>query len=485
MSMLSKAVAALREVVAPQKLKTGEQTVPRYITRVAGRQISNLNTNTTSVKRDVFARGSNALNEVIMKLVLTSPDLSHAVASKLSMIISTEYTVLARDKYKRIDAKGTELLHEFCQRLDTTSHDYSRFVRSTDLRSVSASLLFDLLRYGEMGCELVLDKLRSPHYIKPFSTQNLKWEEGKGYEYPVFQTKDGDVPLNYPTVFISTSTRDTTSPYAFSPLQTAIQASLNDIEFIDDLRRAASRQLMQRLAITIDSEKFRKSLPLDVQNDRKELKKYIDNTIADVENHLRNLAPEDALVFFDHFMADTLGDSNRSDDRTIKALSEIISGQVAAGSKTLPSILGRGSGGSDSSSMEAMLFMRSLTDIQNELNILYGRVLTLVLRLFGYKTQHAVFKYTEPSLRPDIETESFKLVRQARVYEQLSMGLITDIEASILTTGTLPPAGYKNLSGTMFKVNKPDGKDNPYSNTGATSEGRADDTQSGKNIRGK
>jgi len=41
------------------------------------------------------------------------------------------------------------------------------------------------------------------------------------------------------------------------------------------------------------------------------------------------------------------------------------------------------------------------------------------------------------------------------VLEQLSLGLITDDEASLALTGKLPPPGMKPLSGTMFKQGAP------------------------------
>jgi len=60
------------------------------------------------------------------------------------------------------------------------------------------------------------------------------------------------------------------------------------------------------------------------------------------------------------------------------------------------------------------------------------------------------------------------------------LGLISDIEASIVLTGSLPPAGYKSLAGTYFKVGPVDTKQNDYSNTSATADGKTDSTQTTK-----
>ena len=50
--------------------------------------------------------------------------------------------------------------------------------------------------------------------------------------------------------------------------------------------------------------------------------------------------------------------------------------------------------------------------------------------------------------------ESFSQTRQMRLYEQLETGMISDVECCLLLTAKLPPAGYKPLSGTMFRTQK-------------------------------
>ena len=67
-------------------------------------------------------------------------------------------------------------------------------------------------------------------------------------------------------------------------------------------------------------------------------------------------------------------------------------------------------------------------------------------------------------------------------YEQLSLGQISDVECSLLVTGTLPPDGYKELAGTMFKFGAADTTGNDYSNTSVSADGKTDSTQSQKNT---
>jgi hypothetical protein len=81
---------------------------------------------------------------------------------------------------------------------------------------------------------------------------------------------------------------------------------------------------------------------------------------------------------------------------------------------------------------------------------------------------YAEFAFSAPDLRPESELAAFRAMDQSRVLELLSLGLLSDEEASIQLTGKLPPAGMTPLSGTGFKggagaqVNP-----NPYSPTGS------------------
>jgi hypothetical protein len=75
------------------------------------------------------------------------------------------------------------------------------------------------------------------------------------------------------------------------------------------------------------------------------------------------------------------------------------------------------------------------------------------------------FKYKKPSLRPEIEEESFWAMKQSRILQQLSLGFISDEEASIRLTGDLPSGDFTPLSGTGFLNANVDVADNPYSGT--------------------
>jgi len=110
-----------------------------------------------------------------------------------------------------------------------------------------------------------------------------------------------------------------------------------------------------------------------------------------------------------------------------------------------------------------------------KLNEIYSRALTIAVRILGQDC-YVEFEYAEIELKPDSELEAYKAMKQARILELLSLGLITDEEASLKLTGNLQPAGYKPLMGTMFKTAKADTGGNPDSNTSAMDKTLTSDT---------
>ncbi len=463
----------------PPKAPAGKlKTTPPFLGNAKGASVPNNVRNITNLVLTDHIRNEATMNQVIKKLVLSSPDLSHALDTKIKSAMSSSYTVIATDDTGRVDPSATELIQSFVQRLNLGSHDYTRFTKFNDIRTLTSSLLYDSFRYGAMSIEVVLGETRVPAYFKPIPVRLLEWADNTPEAFPVYKGSSEDVLLNFPTVLYSSSTQDGESAYAETPLQSVIQACLWDVEFVNDLRRAATKNLLQRMKVTINSEAYLKTLPLTVAEDKDELENHMNSTVAALETQLASLAPDDSLVIFDILEAETIADSNRSEDRTISVLQSIINGKVVAGAKILPAIVGRGES-SNAASTESLLFLKSVAASQLELNILLSRALTLCVRLFGFDS-YVKFELAEVNLRPSLELESFKAIKQSTVLEQLSLGMITDEKACIDLTGALPPQGYTPLSGTMFAVAKQDVSGNDYSNTSVSADGKTDSTQSQK-----
>lgn len=462
-----------------REVKSGNASLPIYLGRSPGIAIRDTAPNTTNLNLSSF-RTERTLGEVVRSLVRVSPDLSQAVVTKIMTALSDQYTAYAVGIDGMIDRPATEALHLLLNRLNFGASDYRTFSRTTDLRSLSESLLLDYIRYGAMSGEVVLDKARLPARIKHFPSRLVQWKTGTGREYPYYTYQGEEKSLDYPTFIYISSLQDGETAYANSQIEAAIQPVLFEEEFKSDLRRAVRNVILPRLKVVINTDKWKKTLPLDVQYDSDRLSQVMSETISELEDRINGLNPEDCLVAFDVLDPSYMTHGNISTDRDIKVLQSLLSGNVASGAKTLPAVLGK-SETQGAGSAESMIFMKGVEGMQELLNTFLSRALTIAVRVMGFDV-YVRYALADVNLRPKEELEAFRAMKQSRIFEMLSFGFITDDEAAIRLTGHLPPATFQPLSGTRFTYMKADTSNNAYSNT-SVDPGRVDDSTDGKSRK--
>jgi hypothetical protein len=452
------------------KVKAGQQAIPSYLKTAApsdnvlpatDRRLANTNIENT--------RSLATTWDTLRELVAASPDLSSAMFAYNRTAITPSYTAVARNLDGTCNPEATAALQQLLVRLDIMQDYTDGFSGIPDLRSCSESLSKEIMTYGGMALELVLGKDRLPRALVPISVTKIKFRSDTKWLKPFQLVAGVEVDLDIPTFFYSSLDQDLLQAYASSPFESAIQPVMFSTEFTNDLRRVIKKAIHPRLYAIIDSEKFKKSIPQDVAIDPDKLKSYMASVISEIESKVNGLNPEDAIIAFDAIEFSYMTNGNISLDAEYRVLSDIADAKMATGAKTLPSILGHGSGSQNVASSETLLFMKNAEGaVQKKLNDLYSRALTLAVRLYGFDV-YVQFKYDEIDLRPSSELEAFKTMKQSRILDQLSLGLITDVEASIVLTGGLPPTGAPELSGTFFRASSgtdPNAvEDNPYSGT--------------------
>jgi hypothetical protein len=398
---------------APEpKVKPKQQSFPSYLTTtepsdsplaVRDRLVANLDIPTL--------RLGQTTRQVIRDFAAVSPDLSAAISAYLRTAITDSYTVIAYNVDGTFNRDATALAQQIASRMDILGNYDDGFSGIWSLRSCSEALGKELMLYGGMAAELVLDKTRLPRTIAPVHVPSVQFRPDDKWLKPFQKVGSDEIDLDIPTFFYCALDQDLTQPYADSPLEAAIQPVLFSQDFMNDLRRIVKRAIHPRLGVKIDHDKFKKFIPADVLTTEDGLKIYMDKMVSGLEGK--------------------------------------INAKVATGAKALPSILGHGSGSQNVASSETLLFMKNAEGLQAKLNEIYSKGLTLAVRLFGLDV-YVEFKYAPIDLRPDAELEAFKAMKQSRVLEQLSLGFLSDDEAAMLLTGQITPVGFKPLSGTQF-----------------------------------
>lgn len=440
--------------VPPTKPPTRPAALPSYKTMVAKATSVLPQADRGLANTDILTmRSTGKTPDVIRNLAAASPDLSATVNAYLRVGIPEDYTVIARDPDGVINVESTKLAQEILRRITYLGDPSLGYNPTTDLHSLSEALGKELLLYGAAALELALDKQRSPLWLNAVSVTKIKFYEEDGGVYP--QQLIGGVPINLdiPTFFYVSVDQDLLTPYATSMFESAIQAVLADAAFMNDLRKSMQRVIQPRLIATIIEEKVKTSLPPDVLNDTEKLTVFYNDLMSAVQGAMTGLNPEDALVGFDSveytMLTSTTAGGNVGD--TLKTVQNLLESKLAAGAKTMPAVMGRDGSGT-SATTSTMLFMKNADLIRRKLNVLYSRAVSQAVRLLGQDV-YVEFRYADLDLRPQAELEAYKAMRQSRILELLSLGMLSDEEACIQLTGNLPRDGYAPLAGTMFKGN--------------------------------
>ena len=169
----------------------------------------------------------------------------------------------------------------------------------------------------------------------------------------------------------------------------------------------------------------------------------------------------------------------------MERLHAVIGNVIAIGTKTPATILGQSSKSSNIASTETLLFMKNVEGaVQMKLNEFYSQIFTLAVRLLGFDVI-AEFKYKRIDLRPEAELAAFRSIDQSGTLELLSLGLISDAEASIRLMGRLPNPEAPMLSGTGFRNGAQTLTSNAYTNTTPTAAEQDISSDAPKGEKGK
>ena len=444
--------AALPPVPLPKAPK-GATAVPSYRTTVTASTAAVRQTDRSLLTTDrLSARNSSNTQAALRTLSYSSPDMSAAIYAVLRTGIPEKYTLVARDMEGKIDTEATSTAHSLLRRLTYLGNVDGSYGMQSSLQSLSESLGRELLVYGACSGEIALDKARVPASLNAVSVTKLKWYEEDNSVRPVQVIGGTEIDLDIPTFVYVSVDQDLLDPYAASPLEAAQQPILTDLDFNNDIRRALKRAVLPRLVATIDSEMVKKFCPPEILNDPDALATYKNTLIAAVQSVVNSAAPEDALVSFAEVSYDIM-DGGQDPSAIIEKMQKVLNSKLQTGVKTMPVVLGHG-GSVNASSSETLLFIKNANMVRVKLNEFYSRAFTMALRLLGQDV-YVEFRYADIDLRPSAELEAYRAMEQSRILDLVSIGYLTDEEACIQLTGNLPPAGFKPLSGTMFRANTP------------------------------
>jgi len=439
----------------PPKVRAGQLSLPSHLLSAKPNPKAILPlTDSQLANTDLTTlRTGNGTRAIIRDFVRASPDLSAAVAAYVRTGLPAGRTAVAKNPDGSFNPEATATLSQIITRMDVLNDYAIGYDDSMSIRSLCESWARELLMYGAMAGELVLDKARLPDKIQPISVTQIQFypsSDGRKMR-PVQKLSGKEINLDVPTFFMVSLDQDILAPYPASPLEAAIQGVLFSADFMNDIRRIVKKAIHPRMTATIDEEKFRKGIPPSIVSDPEKIAAYMQEVVSNLEQKMASLQPEDVLVMFDTIGVEVIDHGNTNLSNEYKVIQDLIDRKLATGAKVLPTVLGHSGGTSNTASSETLMFLKHVEGtVWAKCNEMLSKVLTLAVRLLGHDVV-VDFSFDPIDLRPDLELESFRAMRQSRVLELLSLGMMTDEESSVRLTGHLPPPGYQKLAGTGFR----------------------------------
>lgn len=405
--------------------------------------------------QDVFTdRVSLDSRKLLQQLFKSDADISAAVHAYLT-VADTPMWWIVKDSNGVISRPGHKALEQLMLSL-SVRFDYTEpanfSVQQKSLRSLCEELRYMILLRGAIGSELILSKIGLPVELRHVDMATVVWQEKlPGVMLPVQIPKNSStrISLDIPTFFTSRYRQDPTEVYNYSPFISAINTIASRQQVINDLYRIMQMTGYPRMDITIIEEILRKNAPAAALGDPIEMQKFMTARRKEIESAVANLRSNQALVHFDSVEIGIVNDKMPAMEADISSIIEVLNAQNQAALKVMATIIGRGTSGVNTASVEARIFSLNAEALNAPIADLLSQAFTLALRLQGIDAVVEIgFDHVE--LRPYLELEAQRTMQQTRLLMLLSLGLIGDDDFHIEMFNRIRPDAIPELSGSGF-----------------------------------
>lgn len=430
------------------KLKGGRSLTPTYN---PSQKLLKLPTYREHLDDLYTNRQSTDSRDLLNTLVNQDPDVSAAVHAYLSIAGSADLVIYAYDANNQLDPQGIDLANQILEQMTVVS-DYSiGYSNKPLLETLCSDMRYYLLLRGMIAGELVFDKQMVPSEMRLVEPSSINWNETQPGVYAPFQrpkSGGGTIDLNIPSFFITRFHQNPTDVSTYSPFVAAINTIAARTEVINELYRIMRVVGYPRLDISVLEEVLSQNAPATIRQNPQKIREFVEGEVAKVSAQIATVRSDQALVHSSAVTAKVINDKNPGAGLQIQGVIDVLDAQNQAALKVMPAVIGKGNGGQVAST-EARLFALACDSLNRPVGEHFSKSLTLAARLAGYQGR-IVVKFNPVELRPVLELEPQKVMKSARLKQDLSAGLITDLEYHMEMYGRPPPDGTPELSGTNF-----------------------------------
>lgn len=407
---------------------------------------------------DLFATRTAGDSRTLMSdLSKFDPDVSASFFAYQSIAGSASFTIKAFDLQGQLDPNGIRLAQQILDAI-TTTNDYTLgFSPKPSLKQLNDDMRFWTLLRGSPGAELILNKQFVPDQLRLIDMASIIWTEKLPGVYKPLQRPTGqavEINLDIPTFFMARFHQNPTDIYAYSPFVATINTIAARVQVINELYRITQVIGYPRMDVSVLEEVLLKSAPPLLRADPEKLRGFIDNQINLVRSSFGALKSEDALVHTDAVKVSMVNDKAPATSLPIANVIDIFNEQNQAALKTMPAVIGKSEATGQVASTEARLFAMNCDALNKVIGDIWSQVLTLACRLAGFQGKIS-FDFEPVEMRPKLELEPQKTMKQSRMEQALSRGYISDDEFHLECFGRARPDSAPVLAGTNFLAPAP------------------------------
>lgn len=401
---------------------------------------------------DIFSARTALDSRALLKdLFITDPDMSASVNAFLT-VADTEPIFLVKDENGQIDRQGQQLFNQILASL-TTRTDYTAqgFKIVQSLNQITESMRYMLLLRGAIGAELVISKVFTPAEIRLVDMGYVEWYEKAPAQFTPQQRDVGGniISLDIPTFFATWFRRDPTGIYTNSPFVSAINTIAARQQIINDLYRIMRLTGFPRMSIKVLEEVVLKNAPPAVKMSPESQRNYLQDQLRVITNMVNGISVDQTFIHFDSMEPGMINEKAPGNAINIDSVISALNAQNQAGLRTMATIIGRGETGVNTATVEARVFSMNAEELNEPVADALSQIFTLALRLQGSQSR-VECRFQPVELRSATELETQLLIRAQRLKADLSLGIISDEEYTLMMYNRLPLDGAEELSGTKF-----------------------------------
>lgn len=380
------------------------------------------------------------------------PDVSATVGAYLTLA-DTRLTVFAKNYQGQIDPAMSLQLQQLVTALFRVINLQQGFTLKTNVDTFCQQLRYMLMLRGAVGCELVFDKNLIPQRIQQVDMKTVWWYETEdGMNKPEQRVPGAPafIPLDIPSFFISYHRRDPTTIYPQSDFVSVINTAAARQQVINELYRIMQVTGFPRISLKVMEDVLLKNAPVNIRDDPNTQNKWMSDRLGEIANTFSGLRSDQAFAHFDSIEPSVINDKNPGMAVDISKVIDVLNAQNQAALKTMATVIGRGSGGVNTASVEARIFAMSADQLNVPVKDILDQVFTFLMSSYGMQG-YAECTFDPAELRPRLELEPQLMLKASRLRQDLSDGILSDEEYSMEMYGRLPTPGAPPLSGTKFQ----------------------------------